>query len=289
MTRHRVCNPFVAALIVALATIAGPYALHSTLGVNNLVWIAWLLPFPAVWEALHLYGGASVANGGIFPGQVDHSGYLGHEPDRVRRWSEYGRVETCRTPLEIHISRRFSDYRSVLDMGSGAGVLLARMCYLNDRCNRDDVTNTTTPCARHYGLDIAPSMVTATRALCRECINVGTFDISRLQEEPFDPPNPDFPKVFDMVVVSDLLYYVRWGWFPPAVHRLFPPEWFRRAHKTFWENLRRMAVEEVVFSDHQDNPYVGDFLMAMGAVERQAIKGVSGFKFWTVPGTGTGV
>ena len=287
MIRHGACCPVVAALIVALAAIAAPYALQRTFGVK-MVWVAWLLPFPAVWEAVHLHAGKSVANGGIYPGQVDHSGYLGREPNRVRR-SEYRQVESEKTPLEIHIARRYPDYGSVLDVGSGAGVLLARMCYLNNRCNWDNATNTTTPCARHYGLDIAPSMVTATRAMCRECTNVGTFDISRLQDQPFAPADPAFPRVFDLVVVSDLLYLVRWGWFPPAVHRYLPPEWFRRAHQTFWENLRRMAVKEVVFSDHQDNPHVDNFLMAMGAVERLAIKGVSGTKFWTVPGMGVAV
>ena len=288
---------------------------------SDLVWLAWLMPLPAVWDAVHRYSGSDLAAGGAYPGQIDYSGQLdfdlGRDSDPASK--EYALVASYCTPVEVYIRRRHPKYRSLLDLGTGAGMLLSRMCYLNRRCSvaADDATADTTatpattpstpctaatpatpaapaptaptaPCARHYGLDIAPSMVTAAWAKCQECTSIGTFDMSQLQDEPFDPPSAAFPEAFDIVVVSDVLYYLRWGlFFSPGIISAFrlPPSMFRRAHQTLWDNLRRMATIEVVISDHQRNPSVGEFLKAMGATERNATEGVSGSRIWVVSGT----
>ena len=78
-----------------------------------------------------------------------------------------------------------------------------------------------------------------------------------------------FPTEFDLVVVSDVLYFIAWDGFPPVLCNVLPPTLLRAAHRRFFDALRILASREIIFSDHQGNKCVVDFLRSVGASRRQ--------------------
>ena len=88
-----------------------------------------------------------------------------------------------------------------------------------------------------------------------------------------------FPATFDVVVVSDVLYYIPWGGWMPVLHVLgmVPRFLYRPSQQRFYANLASMARKAVVFSNHQGNRIALDFFHAIGA---QKIDDV-----WIVNGT----
>ena len=80
------------------------------------------------------------------------------------------------------------------------------------------------------------------------------------------------PPSYDVVIVSDVLFFMPWAGLPPAANRFVPTSWLRASQKRLFDALTRMAKRVVVFSDHENNPYVVDFLQAMGACCEQKLR-----------------
>jgi hypothetical protein len=137
------------------------------------------------------------------------------------------------------------------------------------------------PDARHYGTDISRVMVNRTARRCPRC-TVGQFDINNLRDLKFEKIGDAFPAVFDLVIVSDVLYYMKWLDYPPGIFQFMshigfkmPPR-VRADQIQFFARLRGLARKEVIFSDHQDNSGVIDFLTAMNATRKGTIFTASG-------------
>ena len=211
------------------------------------VWLAYILPSSrSLWERIHCQG---ERGGGLW-----------------------------RYKLNVHseivqvVHTAYPRYSSLLDVACNLGFMLGRLQALH-------------PAARHYGSDISLAMIEATQRRCAECV-VGTFDVQRLQAEELGPTPgaalpPDFPPAFDVVVVSDVLYYMAWGGWPPAalqqsvVGRVLPR---RRSYERFARQLSALARRAVVFSDHQGNAGVMDFFRHAGVVQ-------VGVGVWVLNGT----
>ena len=56
-----------------------------------------------------------------------------------------------------------------------------------------------------------------------------------------------FPTSFDVIIVSDVLYYIPYGGWPPALinARLVPASWLRPAQRRFFTRLQSLARAEV--------------------------------------------
>ena len=127
------------------------------------------------------------------------------------------------------------------------------------------------PRAQHYGTDVSAAMVAATRVRCAKCAAVVQFDLATLLDADstsragVQPLARGLPATFDVVVVSDVLYFMPFARLPPVAGRLVPKAWLRASQRRFFDALVRLARRAVVFSDHEDNPLVVDFLAAHGA------------------------
>ena len=166
--------------------------------------------------------------------------------------------------IVCYIQAIHSNYSSLLDTACNLGHMLARLQQAR-------------PSAQHYGVDISSKMVSATRLRCAEC-SVRPFDLAQLvhTENTLD----GLPTA-DVVVVSDVLYYMPYGGVPPWLHnaQLFPKSLVRQSQRRFFGRLQAIARKEVIFSNHQNNPAVVDFLRVNGATW------LAGYGVWIAQGT----
>ena len=225
----------------------------------RLHWLPYVLPRapPWFWDWLH-----SKQPGGL--------------------WKYNANVQTEPTSFVL---RTQPDYKSLLDVACNGGFMLQRL-------------QKQRPKAKHYGTDISPAMVAATRSRCTECAGVAVYDLATLVIDEkaarsagnvsiiTDEQGSVLPPSFDVVIVSDVLFFMPWAGLPPAANRFVPTSWLRASQKRLFDALTRMAKRVVVFSDHENNPYVVDFLQAMGAVRRPMVTlhGRKQRSVWTAAG-----
>ena len=108
------------------------------------------------------------------------------------------------------------------------------------------------PHAAHYGGDISPRMVRRARRRCPRCF-VEVVDAAALAL-------PDgWPVSYDVVLVSDVLYYIPFAGVPQMVAS---ENRNVAASKPWFAAVSRLARREVVFSSHQNNPWVRAMLRA---------------------------
>jgi hypothetical protein len=205
----------------------------------SMVWLAYVVPNPGLWDAIHGKSNNDIA-GGIW----HYDSYV-HDD------------------IFTHIKNEHSEYKSVLDLACNMGFILERLSAKH-------------PDASHYGTDISKLMVNRTARRCTRC-TVKQFDINDLRDPEFEKIGDGFPASFDLVIVSDVLYYMKWMNYPPLVFQTWshfgwktPPK-VRADQIRFFRRLQGLARREVIFSDHQDNSAVIDFLIAMNATRRGTI------------------
>ena len=199
--------------------------------------------------------------------------HLGHVPswlwDGIHGWSagspggiwHYG--PGVHNDLVCYIDAHYHDYASLLDVATNLGLVLARLQDAH-------------PTAAHVGSDVSQRMVEATRARCPAC-TAQQFDLHALLDPGFEPGAVGAPKVAELVLVSDVLYYMNWAGWPPLLLRYVVPEaWVRASQRRFFSNLRRLASVEVIFSSHQLNPTVVSALETGGAKRRHGVYSLGG-------------
>jgi len=132
-----------------------------------------------------------------------------------------------------------------------------------------------------YGTDISAVMVNTSAAQCPSC-KLLQWDLNLLQGEAYNNRIvASWPTSFDIVLVSDVLYYLSWAGWPPILSwsGLLPDRFTKEHKRRWWKRLTALARKEVIFSDHQMNPAVVAFLQEMGAT-RHVFYGI-----WTARGT----
>mmetsp|Transcript_41735 Transcript_41735/g.104152 ORF Transcript_41735/g.104152 Transcript_41735/m.104152 type:complete len:256 (+) Transcript_41735:146-913(+) len=208
------------------------------------VWVVYLLPFGPrhIWDSLH----ASATN----------EGGLWHYEKNVHR------------EFDDYISKTHQDFRSLWDTSCNTGFLLTCLAQKY-------------PEARHYGSDISPLMVNVTKRRCDSRCIVAPFDLFSMQDPDSRLPR-GFPPAFDLVIVSDVLFYGNWGGLPPLVwqYSLLPSWLVASRRRAFWNRLTHLACSEVLLSNHQKNRAVLRLMVAMGATPVLPDKLI-----WTAKGT----
>ena len=157
---------------------------------------------------------------------------------------------TVHMEVTNYVLRAHRNYSSILDVAVNQGYMLARLARVRPR-------------ARHYGSDVSGVMVAAAQKRCPKC-KIMQYDLARL----FDERGADVLPVADVVIVSDVLNFMPWAGLPAYFSHALPARARRASQRTFWRRLLELARDEVVFSDHQNNPLVVDFLTAMNATRR---------------------
>ena len=165
--------------------------------------------------------------------------------------------------ISCYVRSHHGNYSSLIDVASNMGFMLEEL-----QRHR--------PNAVHFGTDISSRMAALTSQSCGARCHTAQFDISDLMRGGAFP----FPAA-DVVIVSDVLYYMPYAHWPPALlNAQLVPSWcIRAAQRRLFERLTNLARLEVIFSDHQGNPAVGHFLQSSGA-RFESMHGV-----WVAPGT----
>ena len=213
------------------------------------VWTTHLVASPALWDWVH-----------------------GNADDAWR----YNSTKLGVAAVMKYIDDAHKGYTSLLDVACNQGYHIGHL-------------ESTHPHARHYGTDISSLMAERTRSKCKTC-RTAQFDIGELQnrapDRAPDGGGPDaaasgtaargpvgFPASYDVVLVSDVLYYISWGTpgFPPGLlsHCPICRRMVRPAQRRWLAAVRRMARDEVVFSDHQDNPTVMEMFQSFEEISYQ--------------------
>ncbi|CEM10938.1 unnamed protein product [Vitrella brassicaformis CCMP3155] len=206
------------------------------------VWFVYLKPSAHLWDTLHA---AADPQGGLW-------GY---------KANVHGEIDTF-------ISARHPHYRSLWDTACNLGYLLTRLAHSH-------------PNATHYGSDISPLMVNVTQKRCDGHCVTAPSDLFSLQQHDTRLPRA-FPRAFDLVIVSDVLYYAKWRGLPPVLwqYGLLPSWLISASQHSFWDRLRSLACSEVILSNHENNPAVLGLMTAMGATPVMPKKTI-----WTAKGT----
>ena len=176
-----------------------------------------------------------------------------HARGATRHWREHNGTQAV---LVAEINQRHPAYASLLDLGCSRGYILAQLAARQSQ-------------AAHYGGDISPRMVRRARRRCPQC-RVAVVDAATL-----DLPD-GWPNSYDVVLVSDVLYYIPFAGVPQMVAS---ENRNVAASKPWFAAVSRLARREVVFSAHQNNPWVRAMLRASGA--RQLSPGGA----WALAGT----
>lgn len=210
----------------------------------SFVWLAYLWrPTPSLWDFIHSQ-------------EEDEAGGVWHVGPNVH------------SELSCYIDTHYPRYTSLLDASSNLGYMLKRL-------------QRTHPNASHFGTDISPRMVAATMRRCPSCV-AQQFDLHRLLfDGHFEPGEAGVPPVAELVLVSDVLYFLSWAGWPPALLQRHsglrvPVAWLRASQKRFFARLRRMASVEVIFSSHQFNSVVIDAFAANGITRRHGVFSAAG-------------
>jgi len=176
-----------------------------------------------------------------------------HKGAATAHWREHGATQAA---LVAQINQRHPAYASLLDLGCSRGLILAQLAAQNSK-------------AALYGGDISPRMVRRARRRCPRCF-VEVVDAAALAL-------PDgWPDSYDVVLVSDVLYYIPFAGVPQMVASENSNV---AASRPWFAAVSRLARREVVFSAHQNNPWVRAMLRASGA--RQLSPGGA----WVLAGT----
>ena len=162
-----------------------------------------------------------------------------HGGEGTRHWREHAATQAV---LVEQMNRRHPTYASLLDIGCSRGYILAQLAARRSQ-------------AEHYGGDISPRMVHRAQQNCPQC-RVAVVDAATL-----DLPD-GWPVSYDVVLVSDLLYYIPYGGLPQVVSS---ENRNIEASRPWFAAVARLARREVVFSAHQNNPRVQALLRAAGA------------------------
>ena len=162
-----------------------------------------------------------------------------HKGAATAHWREHAGTQAA---LVAQINLRHPGYASLLDLGCSRGLILAQLAARQSQ-------------AAHYGGDISPRMVRRARRLCPQC-RVAVVDAATL-----DLPD-GWPDSYDVVLVSDVLYYIPFAGVPQMVAS---ENRNVAASKPWFAAVARLARREVVFSAHQNNPWVRAMLRANGA------------------------
>ena len=178
-----------------------------------------------------------------------------HKGAATAHWREHGATQAV---LVSQINQRHPAYTSLLDLGCSRGFILAQLASQR-------------PHAAHYGGDISPRMVRRARRWCPRCF-VEVVDAATL-----DLPD-NWPDSYDVVLVSDVLYYIPFAGVPQMVASENSNV---AASKPWFAAVSRLARREVVFSAHQNNPWVRAMLRASGAQQ------LSPGGAWVLAGTAT--
>ena len=158
---------------------------------------------------------------------------------------------TVHMEVTNYVLRAHRNYSSILDVAVNQGYMLARLARVRPR-------------ARHYGSDVSGVMVAAAQKRCPKC-KIMQYDLARL----FDERGADVLPVADVVIVSDVFNFHAVGRTARLLLARAPGAGAARvAAHVSGERLLELARDEVVFSDHQNNPLVVDFLTAMNATKR---------------------
>ena len=180
-----------------------------------------------------------------------------HKGAATAHWREHAGTQAA---LVAQINQRHPGYTSLLDLGCSRGYILAQLAAQHSS-------------AEHYGGDISPRMVRRARRWCPRCfvevVDAATLDL------------PDgWPASYDVVLVSDVLYYIPFAGVPQMVAS---ENRNVAASKPWFAAVASLARREVVFSAHQNNPWVRAMLRANGA--RQLSPGGA----WVLAGTASAV
>jgi SAM-dependent methyltransferase len=162
-----------------------------------------------------------------------------HRGGGTRHWREHNGTQAV---LVAQINQRHPGYASLLDLGCSRGYILAQLASQR-------------PHAAHYGGDISPMMVRRAQQICPQC-RVAVVDAANL-----DLPD-GWPDSYDVVLVSDVLYYIPFAGVPQMVAS---ENRNVAASKPWFGAVANLARREVVFSAHQNNPWVRAMLRANGA------------------------
>ena len=202
----------------------------------HLHWVPYVLPHTPAWLWDYIHGLARSRHGGM--------------------WQYTSAVQS---DLVNYILQSHAGYHSLLDIACNMGFMLAQL-------------QRARPVSKNYGSDISRAMVSAARLRCPECAGFAPFDLALLanndstsMEAGVRALAPGLPKTVDLVVVSDVLYFLPFANLPPILARVSPASVVRESQRRLMDALARLAHREVIFSDHEDNPLVVDFLEANGA------------------------
>lgn len=190
-----------------------------------LINLQYVMPSASLWNSTH---SGHVKDGGVW---------------------HYG--SSVQQNLESFIERRHPSYDSAWDVACNLGIFLERLAAKH-------------PERKYYGSDISTVMVNATIHRCPTCV-AEVFDVNELQSSEFHPIPGHIPQPVDIIIVADVLYYMAWGGWPPIMNYVLPTSWTRGHRHTFWRHLKSLARKEVVFSNHQGNKAVTQYLTEMGA------------------------
>ncbi|CAE7943157.1 nadsyn1 [Symbiodinium sp. KB8] len=232
MLRYRTLLCFFLA-VVLLCIFANAAVLY-----RGGVWRAYFLPTEDVWDSIHEHGKGLA--GGIW-------GYN-------------------QSKLENYTMMRYlyeKPYESIWDVSCNVGFMLASLLKRH-------------PGAKHYGTDISNVMVAATRENCPSCMAT-QFDLGNLVNPAISPQEvvyaawhqEDAPRFFDVILVSDVLLFIRWGGIPPILLRcscccsMFR-KWALPSQRAFINNIASLARDEVVFSYNQGNIIVSTMMQELG-------------------------
>lgn len=149
------------------------------------------------------------------------------------------------------IEKRHPSYHSMWDVACNLGIFLERLARKH-------------PDRKFYGTDISKVMVNATKSRCPSCV-AETYDLNELQASEFTLVPGHLPQPVDIIIVADVLYYMAWGGLPPFLNYVLPPSWTHAHRDAFWRHLTSLAHKEVIFSGHQNNRAVTQYLKDMGA------------------------
>ena len=117
-----------------------------------------------------------------------------HAGGATRHWREHNGTQAV---LVEQINQRHPAYASLLDLGCSRGLVLAQLAARQAK-------------AAHYGGDISPRMVRRARRRCPRCL------IEIIDAATLDLPG-GWPVSYDVVLVSDLLYYIPFAGVPQVV------------------------------------------------------------------------
>ena len=154
------------------------------------VWRAYFVPSPDTWDAIHRHGQQN--SGGVW---------------------KYDQQRLTRSDVFRYLARK--KYTSLLDVSCNVGFILSSLMKMH-------------PAAKHYGTDISVTMVETAQENCPMCAGFAQFDLGRLSEEGCRHPKSCCmrhgvtagrrrQRLLDVILVSDVLYYISWGGIPPVL------------------------------------------------------------------------